>query len=43
LRVGHQPVPVEKHQQAVFAIHQGIDLFMNALYVATERLSKRHG
>jgi hypothetical protein len=43
LRVAHHPATVEKHQEAVFAIQQGIDLFINALYVAAERFSKRHG
>jgi hypothetical protein len=42
LRVAHHPAPVEKHQETVFAIQQAIDLFMNALCVAAERLSKRH-
>jgi hypothetical protein len=43
LRVGHHAAPVEQHQETIFAIQQGIDQRMNALYVATEKLSKRHG
>jgi hypothetical protein len=35
-------LPVDQHQQRVFAVQQLVDEFMNAAGVAAECLSKRH-
>jgi hypothetical protein len=39
----HHPGTVEQQQEAVLAVQQGIDLFVDTPCVTNERLSKCHG
>jgi len=43
LCVAHHPAAVEQQQEAVVAVQQGIDLFVDTPCVTSERLSKCHG
>ena len=43
LCVTHHSISVEKHNEAVLAIQQVIDLLMNAPYVVAQDASERHG
>ena len=43
LCVAHHPAAVEQQQEAVLAVQQGIDLFVDTPCVTSERLSKCHG
>ena len=40
MRVGHHSTTVEEHDEAVLAIEQVIDLFLNAVNVTAEHLAR---